>query len=285
MSMTLLSDTKVHGGQLQRYEHHSSVCNASMIFAIFMPSSASQNTPVPTLYWLSGLTCNDENFSQKSGAFGLAETLGMAVVMPDTSPRDMGIAGENDSYDIGSGAGFYVNSTQTPWQSHYQMFDYVNKELPALIESHFYVTAIKSIGGHSMGGHGALISALKQPGLYASVSAMAPIASPSNCPWGEKIFTAYMGEDRSVWAQWDANQLVQANTAVGIAPQALFICQGDADPFYSDQLKPELFNKTCAKLDYPLIYKERSGYDHGYYYIATFIAEHIHYHAEYLTKK
>jgi S-formylglutathione hydrolase len=281
MSLNLLADTRVHGGQLQRFEHYSAACNSNMVGAIFLPSSIN-NKAAPVLYWLSGLTCSDENFSQKAGAFALAEELGLVLVMPDTSPRNLGLPKEDDSYDLGSGAGFYVNATQQPWAENYHMFDYINEELPAFISSHFAVTEQRSISGHSMGGHGALISALKQPGVYASVSAMAPISSPSLCPWGTKAFTAYLGTDKATWAAWDANQLIQANQAQGIAPQELFICQGDADPFYQEQLRPEVFAATCDGVNYPLLYQCRAGYDHSYYYISSFIGEHLRYHARYL---
>jgi S-formylglutathione hydrolase len=281
MSLELLSDTKVHGGQLQRYQHASVSCNSPMVFAIFLPSTtATANAPV--LYWLSGLTCTDENFSQKAGAFDLAQALGLVIVMPDTSPRNLGIEGEDDDYDLGSGAGFYVNATQLPWSAHYHMYDYVNVELPALVAAHFPVTSARSICGHSMGGHGALISALRQPGVYKSVSAMAPIASPSQSPWGQKIFTAYLGTDQADWAAWDANALVHANQIAGIKPQALFVCQGSADPFYQEQLQPQLFVTACEQSNQPLIYQERQGYDHSYYYISSFIAEHLRYHAQHM---
>lgn len=281
MSLNLISDVRVHSGQLQRFEHASSSVGCNMVFAIFIPTS-TQNQPAPVLYWLSGLTCNDENFSQKAGAFDLAQQLGMVIVMPDTSPRQLGLPGENDAYDLGSGAGFYVNATAQPWAGHYHMFDYVNKELPALVEANFPVTQQRAISGHSMGGHGALISALRQPGRFASVSAMAPLSSPSLCPWGEKAFTAYLGNCQDAWAQWDANELVQANQLQGITPQELFICQGDADPFYREQLRPEVFNATCQSIDHPLIYQCRKGYDHSYYYINSFISEHLRYHGRHL---
>ena len=281
MSLNLLADIRVHGGQLRRYEHASTSTKTDMVFAVFLPSSTA-NKPAPVLYWLSGLTCTDENFSQKAGAFALAEELGLVMVMPDTSPRGLGLPGEDDSYDFGSGAGFYVNATQAPWSDNYHMYDYVNKELPAIVEAEFPVTSQRSICGHSMGGHGALISALKQPGRFASVSAMAPISSPSGCPWGEKGLGGYLGEDPNVWAQWDANELVQANMAAGIDPQPLLVCQGDADPFYAEQLRPEVFSATCEKLGYPLDYRCREGYDHSYYYISSFIGEHLRYHAQHL---
>jgi len=281
MSLNQLSEVKVSGGRLLRVEHESTVCNGTMTFAVFLPPQAGNNE-VPALYWLSGLTCNDENFSQKAGAFALAAELGMAIVMPDTSPRGAGVEGEDDAYDLGSGAGFYLNATQSPWSTAYNMYSYVSQELPALIAANYAVNEQCAISGHSMGGHGALICALKNPGQYASVSAFAPITSPSQCPWGQKGLTAYIGTDQADWAQWDANQLVQSNHAAGITPQALLIDQGSSDPFYVDQLMPGLFNATCEKLQHPLDYREREGYDHSYYYISSFIEEHLRYHAQHL---
>jgi S-formylglutathione hydrolase len=285
MSLNQLSEVKVSGGRLLRIEHESAACNGTMTFAIFLPPQVLQGSKinkVPALYWLSGLTCNDENFSQKAGAFAVAAELGMAIIMPDTSPRGASIEGEDESYDLGTGAGFYVNATQAPWSSAYNMYSYVTEELPNLIQSNFAVNNQASVSGHSMGGHGALICALKNPGKYASVSAFAPITSPSQCPWGQKGLTAYLGSDESTWAQWDANQLVQSNHAAGIAPQNLLIDQGTSDPFYADQLMPGVFNDTCERLQYPIDYREREGYDHSYYYISSFIEEHLYYHAAHL---
>lgn len=282
MSLKQISEVKVSGGRLLRVEHLSVVCNGSMTFAIFLPPQAKQGNEtkmVPVLYWLSGLTCNDENFSQKAGAFSMATKLGMAIVMPDTSPRDAAIEGEDEAYDLGSGAGFYVNATQTPWSDAYNMYSYVTEELPSIIQTHYAVSDQAAISGHSMGGHGALICALKNPGKYASVSAFAPITSPSQCPWGRKGLTAYLGSDEATWADWDANHLVQKNYDAGIIPQAILIDQGASDPFYADQLMPELFNATCERLQHPVDYREREGYDHSYYYISSFIDEHLQYHA------
>jgi S-formylglutathione hydrolase len=285
MSLNQLSEVKVSGGRLLRMEHASVACNGTMTFAIFLPRKAPQGSKVnkmPALYWLSGLTCNDENFSQKAGAFAVAAELGMAIIMPDTSPRSADVEGEYDGYDLGTGAGFYVNATKAPWSTAYNMYSYVTEELPNLIQSNFAVSDQASVSGHSMGGHGALICALKNPGKYASVSAFAPITSPSQCPWGQKAFSAYLGSDESTWAQWDANQLLQSNHDAGVAPQKVLIDQGTSDPFYADQLMPGLFNATCERLKYPIDYREREGYDHSYYYISSFIEEHLRYHAEHL---
>lgn len=284
MSLKQLSEVKVSGGRLLRVEHLSSACQGHMTFALFLPPQASQQPAdkVPVLYWLSGLTCNDENFSQKAGAFALAAELGMAMVMPDTSPRGANVEGEDDSYDLGTGAGFYVDATQAPWSTAYNMYSYVTQELPKLIQTHYPVNEKAAISGHSMGGHGALICALKNPGKYASVSAFAPITSPTQCPWGNKVLSAYLGSDERAWAAWDSNELVQKNHALGLLPQAVLIDQGTSDPFYADQLMPGLFNATCERLQYPIDYREREGYDHSYFYISSFINEHLRYHATHL---
>ncbi len=279
MSVTTLTDTLVHRGHLLRQQHQSSSCNCSMTYAIFLPPQVAERR-VPVLYWLSGLTCNDENFSQKAGAFAMAARFGLALVMPDTSPRGCGVGGEDERYDLGTGAGFYVNATQPGWSDHYRMYDYVTQELPALLAQQHPVTDQASIAGHSMGGHGALICALKNPDHYQSVSAFAPISSPTQCPWGQQAFTTYLGADTKSWQVWDANLLVQANAAAGIQPQPLLIDQGGADSFLQEQLKSHLLEATCKALDYPLDYRLRPGYDHSYYYITSFINEHLLYHAQ-----
>jgi S-formylglutathione hydrolase len=279
MSITTLTDTLVYGGHLLRQQHESSTCNCSMTYAIFLPPQASEQD-VPVLYWLSGLTCNDENFSQKAGAFDMAARLGLALVMPDTSPRGCSVEGEDERYDLGTGAGFYINATESGWSEHYRMYDYITQELPALLAQHHPLTDQASIAGHSMGGHGALICALKNPGHYRSVSAFAPISSPSQCSWGTQAFTTYLGSNPTLWQAWDANFLVQINCAAGIQPQPMLIDQGGADPFLQEQLQPHLFAATCRAVDYPLDYRLRPGYDHSYYYIASFIDEHLLYHGQ-----
>lgn len=271
--MELLSSTKSFGGWLKRYRHESSAVNGEMIFAIYLPPQAEQKS-VPVLYWLSGLTCNDENFTQKAGAFRKAAELGLAIVCPDTSPRGTDYPGEHDSYDFGSAAGFYVNATVEPYSKTYRMYDYVVKELPELVEANFPVTDKRSISGHSMGGHGALICALKNPGTYQSVSAFAPIANPTNCPWGEKAFTGYLGEDRAQWEEWDATLLV-ANASEGLP---LFIDQGEADNFLAEQLKPEALEAACKKAGHPITLRRQPGYDHSYYFIASFVDDHLEHH-------
>ena len=279
-SLELVSATKSFDGWLKRYKHHSRALDCEMIFSIYLPPQA-ETDKVPLLWWLSGLTCNDENFMQKSGAQRVAAELGMAIVCPDTSPRGTELPGEHDSYDFGSGAGFYVNATQAPWSKHYRMYDYVTEELPSVVRQHFPLNGREAISGHSMGGHGALVLALRQPGRYTSVSAFAPVVNPIVSPWGQKAFTAYLGEDHGKWTQYDACELI----AKGASRQPLFIDQGEADNFLDEQLMPERIEATCEKHDHPLTLRRQPGYDHSYFFIATFIEEHLRYHAEYLHRK
>lgn len=273
--MELLSSTKVSGGWLKRYRHESLSVKGDMVFAIFLPAQA-ESANVPVLYWLSGLTCTDENFSQKAGAFKKAAELGLAIVMPDTSPRGTDYPAEHESYDFGSGAGFYVNATVAPYSHTYHMYDYVVKELPTLVEEHFPVTDKRSISGHSMGGHGALICALKNPGRYQSVSAFAPITNPTQCPWGEKAFTGYLGDDREAWKAWDTCELIA--TAEERLP--LLVDQGEADNFLEEQLKPEALEQACEKAGHELTLRRQSGYDHSYFFISSFIDDHLAHHAK-----
>jgi S-formylglutathione hydrolase len=272
--MKLISQNKVFGGSLQRIRHPSAVCNCDMTFAIFLPPQAEEG-PVPVLYWLSGLTCTDENFMQKAGAQRLAAELGMAIVAPDTSPRGTDLPGEHEGYDLGSGAGFYVNATQPPWSGHYRMYDYVTSELPKLVESEFPVTGVRGISGHSMGGHGALVCYFRNPGFYRSVSAFAPICHPSDCAWGQKAFTNYLGEDRDEWQAYNAANLI------GEAEEKLplLIDQGTEDEFLSDQLKPGALEQGAIASHYPLELRYQEGYDHSYYFIASFIDDHLRHHA------
>lgn len=261
------------GGWQDVWRHHSDVLDCGMNFAVYLPPQAvSERCPV--LYWLSGLTCNEQNFITKAGAQRYAAEHGVIVVAPDTSPRDDDVP-DADGYDLGKGAGFYVNATQAPWSAHYRMHDYVASELPALVEANFPVTDARAISGHSMGGHGALTVALKNPGRYRSVSAFSPIVAPSQVPWGEKAFTAYLGEDRAAWKQYDAVELVKS--AAGKLP--LLVDQGDADEFLATQLKPELLQEACAAAGHPLTLRMQPGYDHSYYFIASFIGDHIAHHA------
>ena len=270
-----ISRNRVHGGQQLRFQHHSAVLRCDMIFGVFLPPQA-ESGPVPVLYWLSGLTCNDENFAQKAGAQRLASELGLVIVCPDTSPRGTDLPGEHDDWDFGSGAGFYVNATQAPWSDHYNMYDYVSEELPALVEEHLPVTDKRSVSGHSMGGHGALICALKDPQRYQSVSAFAPICHPSESPWGIKAFSHYLGEDRNEWRKWDATQLVCT-----VEKQlAILIDQGADDDFLGEELKPGSLEQACIATHHPLEVHMREGYDHSYYFIASFIDDHLRHHGK-----
>lgn len=279
--MELVSQTKSFGGWLKRYTHMSDTVKGSMTFAIYLPPQA-EHTKVPVLYWLSGLTCTDENFMQKAGAQSVASELGIAIVCPDTSPRGTHYPGEHDSYDFGSGAGFYINATIEPYAKTYRMYDYVVKELPNIIECNFSVSDRKSISGHSMGGHGALICALKNPSMYFSVSAFAPISHPTICSWGEKAFSGYLGDDKKTWEAWDACLLIaKVKTTQAVTKKLpLLIDQGDGDDFIDEQLKPNELISACKVHDYPLTLRRHSGYDHSYFFIASFIAEHLRYHAK-----
>ena len=265
------------GGWQDVYRHRSAVLGCEMTFAIYLPPQA-QEGPVPVLYWLSGLTCSEQNFITKAGAQRYAAEHGIAIVCPDTSPRGDGVA-DAEGYDLGKGAGFYVNATQAPWAAHYRMFDYVADELPALVEAHFPVTDARAISGHSMGGHGALVLALSKPGRYRSVSAFSPIVAPSAVPWGQKAFAAYLGEDRAAWAQYDASQLIGA--AADRLP--MLIDQGESDEFLDAQLQPWRLKEAADAAGYPVYLRMQPGYDHSYYFIASFIGEHIAPHAAALT--
>jgi|TARA_R110001599_G_scaffold76833_1_gene209840 S-formylglutathione hydrolase len=279
MSIENLSRNKSFGGWHKQYSHHSESLNCAMRFAIYLPPEASDDNKVPVLYWLSGLTCTDENFMQKAGAHRIAAELGVAIVAPDTSPRGEGVA-DDEAYDLGQGAGFYVNATQAPWNKHYQMYDYVVSELPALIESRFPVSDKRAISGHSMGGLGALNIALRNSDRYLSVSAFSPISNPTKCPWGQKAFTAYLGKDISTWRNYDASILMQE--AVQKVPA--LVDQGEGDNFLAEQLKPEVLEAAAKTNDYPLELRRHDGYDHSYYFIASFIEDHLRFHAAYLNK-
>ncbi|WP_295874133.1 S-formylglutathione hydrolase [uncultured Zhongshania sp.] len=277
MSIENISSNKSFGGWHKQYSHRSAVLNCDMRFAIYLPPQVSTGDTVPVLYWLSGLTCTDENFMQKSGAQAIAAELGIAIVAPDTSPRGDDVA-DDEGYDLGKGAGFYVNATQAPWNRHYQMYDYIVEELPTLIEANFPVSGMRSISGHSMGGHGALTIALKNPLRYQSVSAFSPISNPINCPWGQKAFTQYLGDDKSQWPQHDASELMR--NARQFVPAR--VEQGNADQFLEEQLKPETLTAAANASGYPLELNSHDGYDHSYYFIASFIEEHLRFHAVHL---
>lgn len=249
-----------------------------MTFSVYLPPQA-YNAPVPVVYWLSGLTCTDENARSKAGMQRYAAELGVALVFPDTSPRGEAVADIRNRYDIGKGAGFYINATQEPWSRHYRMFDYVTHELPKLIESKLPVVAgLKSITGHSMGGHGAMICALKNPGAYQAVSAFAPICNPMLSKWGQACFEAYLGPDRETWAEYDATHLIEE----GAQPIPLLIDCGTNDEYSTDQLYTDSLVTACRSLDFPLTLRMQTDYDHSYHFIATFIGEHLAYHAEIL---
>lgn len=269
---------KMFGGFHERYSHQSQSTGTEMHFAIYLPPTVEQGQRVPVLYFLSGLTCNDENFSTKAGAQRYAAEYGLALVMPDTSPRGDHVA-DDDAYDLGQGAGFYVDATQAPWQAHYRMYSYIVEELPKLIEANFPVTQQRSIFGHSMGGHGALMIALRNAERYAAVSAFAPIVNPSQTPWGRKAFTAYLGEDQASWQAYDSCQLVaQAETKL-----AILIDQGLADNFYPEQLQAETFVQAAKQQGFNVQLNLHEGYDHSYYFIISFIEKHIQFHAQALS--
>jgi S-formylglutathione hydrolase len=279
MTVENISVNKSFGGWHKQYSHDSKTLNCAMRFAIYLPPQASNGEKVPVLYWLSGLTCSDENFMQKSAVQRIAAELGIAIVAPDTSPRGDEVA-DDEGYDLGKGAGFYVNATQAPWNRHYRMYDYVVNELPELIETMFPVSAKRSIAGHSMGGHGALVIALRNSDAYQSVSAFSPISNPINSPWGKKAFTAYLGRDTTTWAQYDASLLMRQ--ASNFVPA--LVDQGDADDFLVEQLKPEVLKAAAQVNGYPLELNYREGYDHSYYFISSFIESHLRFHAKYLAK-
>jgi S-formylglutathione hydrolase len=281
MTIENLTINKSFGGWLKQYSHQSQVLNCKMRFSIYLPPQAEQRA-VPALYWLSGLTCTDENFVTKAGAQQYAAQYGIAIICPDTSPRGEGVPDDPEgAYDFGLGAGFYVNATQSPWSEHYKMYDYVVSELPALIDQQFPVDSTKvGISGHSMGGHGALTIALKNPAQYQSVSAFSPICSPINCPWGQKALELYLGNGRETWAQYDTVELVKQPPSDKQLP--VLIDQGEQDNFLEEQLKTELLEAACLAKDYPMTIRQQPGYDHSYFFIASFIGEHIRFHAQYL---
>jgi S-formylglutathione hydrolase len=262
------------GGTQEVWSHRSSALDCDMRFGVYLPPQIQHST-CPVLYWLSGLTCSEQNFITKAGAQRHAAEHGLILVAPDTSPRGDGVA-DAEGYDLGLGAGFYLNATQAPWDAHYRMYDYVVDELPALVDECFATTKTRSISGHSMGGHGALVIALRNPGRYRSVSAFAPIVAPSQVPWGEKAFAAYLGDDRAAWRQWDATALI-ADAGERLP---LLVDQGDADEFLATQLQPERLRAASEAAGHPLQLRLQPGYDHSYYFIGSFIGEHVAWHAK-----
>jgi S-formylglutathione hydrolase len=278
MSMQLISEHRCFNGTQRFYAHDSRECRTEMRFSVYLPPQAEERR-VPVLYYLAGLTCTEETFMTKAGAQRLAAEHGLALVAPDTSPRKARIPGDDASWDFGLGAGFYVDATQAPWMQHYRMYSYVTQELPQLVQSlGGALPGVQGIFGHSMGGHGALVCALRNPDQYRSVSALAPISAPTQCPWGEKAFRGYLGENRSEWLAYDATDLV----ATRGYSRPILIDQGSADKFLTEQLKPELFAAACRKAGVDLKLRSQNGYDHGYYFISTFMADHLRFHAQQL---
>lgn len=277
MSIETLSSQKSFGGWHKRYKHRSQVLDCDMVFAVYLPPQAEQSGKLPVLYWLSGLTCTDENFMHKAGIQRIAAELGIIIVAPDTSPRGPEVPGDPDgAWDFGLGAGFYVNATEAPYAKNYRMYDYVVDELPALVEANLPASDVRSISGHSMGGHGALVCALRNPGRYRSVSAFSPICNPMQCPWGEKAFSRYLGNERSKWREWDATVLIE--TASERLP--LLIDQGASDDFLDKQLMPGALEQAAKHAGHPVTLRIQPGYDHSYFFIATFIEEHLRHHAQ-----
>ena len=277
----LISEHACFGGVQRYYKHASGTIGLPMKFSVFLPPAAlDEGAKVPALLYLAGLTCNEETFMAKGGAQRLAAELGIALVAPDTSPRGANVPGESDSWDFGVGAGFYLDATLAPWATNYRMESWIIQELLPLITASLPVDAARiGIFGHSMGGHGALTLALRHPGQFKSVSAFAPIAAPSQCAWGEKAFTGYLGSDKSAWLAHDATALMAKESAAPF-PDGILIDQGLADKFLEAQLHPHLFEAACAKVGQPLTLRRHAGYDHGYYFISTFMDDHLRHHAQ-----
>jgi S-formylglutathione hydrolase len=277
--MKQVSETRCFGGRQLRFEHDSEVLNCTMQFSVFLPLRA-EKTEVPAVYFLSGLTCTDENFSTKAGAQRVATELGIALIIPDTSPRGDNVADDADgAYDLGLGAGFYVNATEEPWKSNYQMYDYIVKELPELVEAELPVNDKRAIAGHSMGGHGALVIGLRNSDRYTSISAFSPITNPTQCPWGEKAFSAYLGDDREQWKQYDAVEIIKSKGQT----LPIRVDQGLADGFLEEQLKPENLKDAISEVNGGGTVHLHDGYDHSYYFISSFIEAQLRFHAKYLT--
>ncbi len=275
MTLTTISENRAFGGVQGTYEHVSVACAGKMRFSVFVPD-LGKGKKVPVLTYLAGLTCTEETFATKGGAQRVASELGIALVMPDTSPREARYEGDDAAWDFGLGAGFYLDATRAPWAVGYRMFSYVTEELRTLCEASFPLDGDRrGIFGHSMGGHGALVCALRRPDLYKTVSAFAPIGSPTRVPWGEKAFTQYLGDDKEAWKAYDATELV----ASGKRQSEILIDQGTADKFLERELRPEIFEETCKRHGQPLVMRRHEGYDHGYYFVSTFAEDHIRHHA------
>jgi S-formylglutathione hydrolase len=280
MPAEIISQSRAFGGSIGVYAHASAATGTDMKFAVYLPPAAEKG-PCPAVYYLAGLECTQDTFVQKAGALRVASALGLILVAPDTSPRGAGVPGEDESWDLGTSAGFYLDATQAPWATHYRMGSYVNEELPALIAAEFPVKpGVQGIMGHSMGGHGALISALRYPGKWKSLSAVAPISNPVAVPWGEKAFSAYLGADRAVWGDFDASVLMTRKAF----PGPVLVDQGLADKFLTTQLHPEALEAAAAKSGQALTLRRHEGYDHSYWFIQTVIADHLEHHARQLAK-
>lgn len=274
-----IGEHRSFGGKVGFYRHRSAVNDCEMRFAVYTPPAASHG-PVPLVTWLAGLTCTEETFMIKAGAQRVAAELGLMLLAPDTSPRGEGVPdAEEGAWDLGLGAGFYVDATQAPWAGHYRMYSYLTTELPEVMAANFPADMDRqAVFGHSMGGHGALILALRHPEIYSSASAFAPIVAPSQVPWGKKAFTAYLGEDTQAWRDWDASELARRIIDARGRPKIL-VDQGLDDQFLDEQLQPERFEAACAEAGYPLELRRHAGYDHSYYFISTFIEDHLRRHA------
>jgi len=276
--METLAQHRTHGGTIGYYSHASDACGCDMRFSVFTPPQAD-NGPVPVVTWLSGLTCTEDNFTTKAGAYGVAAELGLMVVAPDTSPRGDAVS-DDDAYDLGQGAGFYLDASEAPWATHFNMYSYITRDLPAVLKDNFAGDWTRqSIMGHSMGGHGALTIWLKNPDVFTSASAVAPICAPMQCPWGEKAFTAYLGDDRAAWANYDATELMKAG-GDGSPRAGILVDQGLADNFLEGQLHPHLLEEACAGVGQKITVNRHAGYDHSYFFIATVIGEHLRHHAK-----
>ena len=273
--MEIVSEQRCFGGVQGVYRHHSQCTKTPMQFSVYLPSAAAKGN-CPALWFLSGLTCTEENFTIKAGAQKYAAQSGMILIVPDTSPRGADIEGEDESYDFGTGAGFYLDATQSPWSRNYHMYSYITQELQDFVSEYFPVDRTRQgITGHSMGGHGALTIGLKNPNVYRSISAFAPICAPTKCPWGQKALRGYLGDDDSAWAQYDAVELIRK----GFRSSEILVDQGEADNFMQEQLKPELLSSACVETGQVLQLRMQPGYDHSYYFIASFIEDHITFHA------
>ncbi|ABG40348.1 Carboxylesterase [Paraglaciecola sp. T6c] len=282
-SIIEVSANRCFGGWQKRFSHQSAVLNCEMHFSVYLPPAAELSKPLPVVYWLSGFTCTDENFVTKAGAQRVASELGIMLVIPDTSPRGDAVPDADDkAYDLGLGAGFYVNATQAPWAEHYRMYDYIVDELPVLIQQHFKVQPKAAIAGHSMGGHGALMIALSNVKRFSSVSAFSPIVNPMECPWGQKAFSHYLGDDKSEWQQYDSCELMRQQGQFLQLP--MLIDQGLADDFYQSQKLAKPLETIAQEINYPAEFRYHNGYDHSYFFISSFIEDHLRFHAKHLAE-